>query len=92
MSKTRSIPYWIASVFSSLWLAWVWFTSHSRLVYERWMPNDNSLTTELSNDWRRMKNEESTESESESESESYVMTNGQSASLSWNKAPIWGLR
>jgi hypothetical protein len=26
-----------------------------------------------------------------SESESYVMTNGQSGSLSWNKAPIWGL-
>jgi hypothetical protein len=33
-----------------------------------------------------------TESESESESESYVTTDGQSASLSWNKAPIWGLR
>jgi hypothetical protein len=28
----------------------------------------------------------------ESESESYVTTDGQSASLSWNKAPIWGLR
>jgi hypothetical protein len=27
-----------------------------------------------------------------SESESYVKTDGQSASLSWNKAPIWGLR
>jgi hypothetical protein len=26
------------------------------------------------------------------ESESYVTTNGQSATLSWNKAPIWGLR
>jgi hypothetical protein len=26
------------------------------------------------------------------ESESYVTTHGQSASLSWNKAPIWGLR
>jgi hypothetical protein len=26
------------------------------------------------------------------ESESYVMTDDQSASLSWNKAPIWGLR
>jgi hypothetical protein len=32
------------------------------------------------------------ESESESESESYVTTDGQSASLSWNKAPFWGLR
>jgi hypothetical protein len=27
-----------------------------------------------------------------SESESYNTTDGQSASLSWNKAPIWGLR
>jgi hypothetical protein len=27
-----------------------------------------------------------------SESESHVTTNGQSASLSWNKAPFWGLR
>jgi hypothetical protein len=27
-----------------------------------------------------------------SESESYIMTDGQSASLSWNKAFIWGLR
>jgi hypothetical protein len=26
------------------------------------------------------------------ESEYYVTTDGQSASLSWNKAPIWGLR
>jgi hypothetical protein len=25
------------------------------------------------------------------ESESYVMTDGQPASLSWNKAPFWGL-
>jgi hypothetical protein len=32
------------------------------------------------------------ESESESESESYVTTDGQPASLFWNKAPIWGLR
>jgi hypothetical protein len=28
----------------------------------------------------------------DSESETYVTTDGQSASLSWNKAPIWGLR
>jgi hypothetical protein len=26
------------------------------------------------------------------ESESYVTTDSQSATLSWNKAPIWGLR
>jgi hypothetical protein len=30
--------------------------------------------------------------ESASESEPYVTTDGQSASLSWNKAPIWDLR
>jgi hypothetical protein len=30
--------------------------------------------------------------QSESESESYVTTDGQPASLSWNKASIWGLR
>jgi hypothetical protein len=30
--------------------------------------------------------------ESESEPESYVTTDTQSASFSWNKAPIWGLR
>jgi hypothetical protein len=30
--------------------------------------------------------------DSTTESESYVMTDGQPASLSWNKAPIWGLR
>jgi hypothetical protein len=27
-----------------------------------------------------------------SQSQSYVITGGQSASLSWNEAPIWGLR
>jgi hypothetical protein len=31
-------------------------------------------------------------SESEPESESYFTTDGQPASLSWNKAPFWGLR
>jgi subtilisin-like proprotein convertase family protein len=31
-------------------------------------------------------------SESRIESESYATTDGQSASLAWNKAPIWSLR
>jgi hypothetical protein len=31
-------------------------------------------------------------SHSASEPESYVTTDGQQASLSWNKAPFWGLR
>jgi hypothetical protein len=33
-----------------------------------------------------------TANKSQSQSQSYVTTDGQSASLSWNKAPIWGLR
>jgi hypothetical protein len=33
-----------------------------------------------------------TELSIEFESESYITIDGQSASLSWNKAPIWGLR
>jgi hypothetical protein len=31
-------------------------------------------------------------SATQSQSQSYVTTDGQSASLSWNEAPIWGLR
>jgi hypothetical protein len=31
-------------------------------------------------------------SESQSQKQSYVTTDGQSPSLSWNKVPIWGLR
>jgi hypothetical protein len=30
-------------------------------------------------------------SQSQSQSQNYVTTDGQSESLSWNKAPIWGL-
>jgi hypothetical protein len=30
--------------------------------------------------------------ESQSQTQSYVTNDGQSASLSWNKTPIWGLR
>jgi hypothetical protein len=29
---------------------------------------------------------------SSSQSQSYITTDGQSVSLSWNKAPVWGLR
>jgi hypothetical protein len=39
-----------------------------------------------------LENSISHSSETESESESNITTDGQSASLSWNKAPIWGLR
>jgi hypothetical protein len=73
LPKTRSIPYWTTSVFSSAWLTWFRFTNQSLLLLRLpW------TTTVL-----RM---------NRSESESYVTTDGQSDSLSWNKAPIWGLR
>jgi hypothetical protein len=39
-----------------------------------------------------MTTHESRMNELKSQSQSYVTTDGQSASLSWNKAPIWGLR
>jgi hypothetical protein len=39
-----------------------------------------------------LRNSSEVNSESESETESYITTDSQSASLSWNKAPIWGLR
>jgi hypothetical protein len=35
---------------------------------------------------------ESLSTRDQSQSQSYVTTDGLSASLSWNKAPIWGLR
>jgi hypothetical protein len=39
-----------------------------------------------------LRTEEQPETFAESESESYVTTDSQPASLSWSKAPIWGLR
>jgi hypothetical protein len=43
----------------------------------------------LNSDLRRLT---PTQSQSQSHSQSYVTTDGQSASLSWNKASVWGLR
>jgi hypothetical protein len=72
-----------------LWLTRFWLTNRSFLLG---MTNDDWILTEFSSDpittdslfpifeWTR------------SESESYITTDGQSASLSWNKAPVWGLR
>jgi hypothetical protein len=77
---TRSIPYWTTSVFSST------VTNDERRISAHALNslNDVCLTNHSF--------EESLSSESESETESYVTTDGQSASLSLNKAPIWGLR
>jgi hypothetical protein len=33
LPKTRSIPYWTMSVFSSAWLTWFWFTSRLLLHF-----------------------------------------------------------
>jgi hypothetical protein len=103
LSKPRSITYWTTSVFSStvtdLVLIYESITSSASVVrllaLHSWtlkfwiLLRLNHWTllngTELSYDG-------SLANESESESESYVTTDGQSASLSWNKAPIWGLR
>jgi hypothetical protein len=85
LPKTRSILAGLRLssllVFLLLWLTLFWFTNHSLLLYE-WIPNDERMNHEapLLYDWIR------------SQSESYVTTDGQSASLSWNKALIWGLR
>jgi hypothetical protein len=59
----------------------IWLTLHSWIV-NYWTVIWILLRINLWLDWI----------ESESESESYVTTDGQSASLSWNKAPIWGLQ
>jgi hypothetical protein len=50
-----------------------------------------SVTGFYSNSSQRLKPKGSLTA-TEVESESYITTDSQSASLSWNKAPIWGLR
>jgi hypothetical protein len=81
--KTRSIPYCTTSVFSSavtdLGLIYESATSSASVV--RWLTLHSWTLNSLTNvEWRL------------TESESYVTTDGQPASLSWNKAAFWGLR
>jgi hypothetical protein len=56
--------------------------------------NTRFLTNELRlNHWNLLNwTEFSSDGSLANESESYVTTDGQPASRSWNKAPIWGLR
>jgi hypothetical protein len=87
---TRSIPYWTTSVFSfycgrlgSDLRMGHFFSFPCQLVNNPQLNIQlltNSLTTEI-----RL-------NQSQSQSRSYVTTDGLSASLSWNKVPIWGLR
>jgi hypothetical protein len=94
--KTRTIPYWITSGFSFTvtYLVLInesvtfsasvfrWLTlhrwEHSIQLLNCLLNSLNNWTTELPDEWIL-----------ESESASYITT---SDSLSWNKAPIWGLR
>jgi hypothetical protein len=70
------------------WIYWHFFTitvnyksSHIQLLLNNVCLKNLSLIS----DWSFLLLEKS-------ESQSYVTTDGQQASLSWNKAPIWGLR
>jgi hypothetical protein len=60
--------------------------------FRRPLVNIPQLNTELLNCLLSSLTAELRLPRSESESESYVKIDGQSASLSWNKAPIWDLR
>jgi hypothetical protein len=74
-----------------------WGSLHSLLDYEcllfhsEWLGSDLRIRhyESLRNKWR-MPNDDSLPNESESES--YITTDGQPTSLSWIKAPIWGLQ
>jgi hypothetical protein len=73
----------------------VYHPLHSLLDHECPLLRCDELTTKTVHslnclDWRL--SDESLSTETESESEPYVTPDGQSDSLSWNKAPIWGLR
>jgi hypothetical protein len=79
VTKTRFIPYWTTSVFSSTVtdLVLIYGSVISSVSVARWLTLHIILRL---NEW------------TQSEFYSYVTTDCQSASLSWNKAPIWGLR
>jgi hypothetical protein len=57
LSETRSIPYWTASVFSSEWLTWFWFTNRSLLHFRCPLVNTPQLNTELSYEYQMSQSE-----------------------------------
>jgi hypothetical protein len=50
LPKTRSIPHWTTSVFSSAWLTWFWFTSRSLLHFRFPLVSTPQQNTQLSYD------------------------------------------
>jgi hypothetical protein len=93
LPKTRSIPYWTTSVFSStatdLGLIYESVTSSASVVHWKHSTAEH-CTSELPSEFSYYRHPN--ESWVLSLTESYVTTDGQSASLSWNKPPMWGLR
>jgi hypothetical protein len=84
---TNNNGFWIGFTGTSLQLQSIvtahnqWLSKTPSIPY--WTTSVFSST--VTNDKRRIPDHSH-------ESESYVATDGQSASLSWNKAPLWGLR
>jgi hypothetical protein len=64
---------------------------YSLLGNESYLVNTSQLYTQLLKCLLKSLTNESL-TELNCQSQSYITTDGQSASLSWNKAPIWGLR
>jgi hypothetical protein len=87
LSTTRSIPYWTTSVFSSTVTDLV--VNYESVTSSAWVVLWLTLHNWTLNFWILLWLNDWTESEPQFES--YVTTDGQSASLSWNKAPIWGI-
>jgi hypothetical protein len=81
-------------VFLLLWLTWFWFTNRHSFSFRCPLVNTPQLNTQLLSCLLNFLTIESRLTQSESEPDSYtcITTDGQSASVSWNKAPIWGLR
>jgi hypothetical protein len=90
LPKTCSIPYWTTNVFSSI-------VTELVLIYE-WANSSDSVVLSLTlpswtlNFWILLRMTPRLRMIELRQSQSHVTTDDQSASLSWNKAPIWDLR
>jgi hypothetical protein len=82
----------LSSIVTNLVLISESVTSSTSVV--RWLTIHSSTfnSIQLFNCLLSSLEDESLLNQSKSQSQSYVKTDGQSASLSWNKAPNWGLR